>query len=106
MLDGFSGYKQTLVHPDDQEKTTFTTPSITFMYSKMPFGLINLGATFQRAMDIAFLEERDRFVIIYLDEITIFSESGKKHYQLLERIFQMCMKFGVPLNPKKYHFSL
>jgi hypothetical protein len=55
MLDGFSGYNQIMVHPDDQEKTTFTTPWGTFMYAKMPFGLMNAGATFQRAMDIAFL---------------------------------------------------
>jgi hypothetical protein len=51
-LDGFSGYNQVDVHPDDQEKTAFTTPWGTFMYSKMPFGLMNVGATFQRAMDI------------------------------------------------------
>jgi hypothetical protein len=38
LLDGFSGYNQVLVHPDDQEKTTFTTPWGTFMYVKMPFG--------------------------------------------------------------------
>ena len=47
MLDGFSRYNQVLVHPNDQEKTTFTTPWGTFMYSKMPFGLMNVGATFQ-----------------------------------------------------------
>lgn len=106
MMDGFSRYNQILVHPNDQEKTTFTTPWGTFMYSKMPFGLINAGATFQRAMDIAFSEERDRFVVIYLDDITIFSESDKKHYQHLQRVFHKCMKFGVSLNPKKSHFAL
>ena len=46
MLDGFSRYNQILVHPEDQEKTAFTTPWGTFMYSKMPSGLINVGATF------------------------------------------------------------
>ena len=46
MLDRLSGYNQILVHLDDQEKTTFTTPWGSFMYSKMPFGLINAGATF------------------------------------------------------------
>ena len=76
------------------------------MYSKIPFGLINEGATFQWAMDIAFSEERDRFVVIYLDDITVFSESDKKHYQHLERVFHKCMKFGVSLNPKKSHFDL
>ena len=54
LLDGFSGYNQIMVHADDQPKISFTTPWGTFMYVKMPFGLMNAGATFQRAMDIAF----------------------------------------------------
>ena len=45
-LDGFSGYNQVTVHPDDQEKTAFTIPWGTFMYAKIPFGLMNAGATF------------------------------------------------------------
>ena len=106
MLDGISGYNHILVHPTDQEKTNFTTPWGTFMYSKMPFGLINAGATFKRAMDIAFSKERDKFVAIYLDDITVFSKNDEKHIQHLERVFQKCMKFGVSLNPKKSHFSL
>jgi hypothetical protein len=69
MLDGFSGYNQIMVHPDDQEKTIFTTPWGKFMYAKMPFGLMNAGATFQRAMDIAFADEKDKFIVIYLDDI-------------------------------------
>ena len=46
MLDGFSGYNQVAIHLDDQEKTSFTTPWCTFMYAKIPFGLMNVGATF------------------------------------------------------------
>ena len=46
-MDGFSGYKQIKVLPEDQEKTYFTTPYGTFMYAKMLFGLMNAGATFQ-----------------------------------------------------------
>jgi hypothetical protein len=46
MIDGFSGYNQISVMPEDREKTTFTTPWGTFMYAKMPFGLMNAGATF------------------------------------------------------------
>ena len=61
-LDGFSGYNQIVVHLEDQEKTAFTTPWGTFMYSKMPFGLMNVGATSQRAMDIAFVGEKDKFL--------------------------------------------
>ena len=47
MIDGYSGYNQIAVDKDDQPKTTFTTPWGTFMYGKMPFGLMNVGATFQ-----------------------------------------------------------
>ena len=54
MLDGFSGYNQVLLKREDQLKTAFTTPWGTFMYLRMPFGLMNVGATFQRAMDFAF----------------------------------------------------
>src|SRR3984957_16573857 len=67
MIDGFFEYNQISVMPEDREKTTFTTPWGTFMYSKMPFELMNAGATFQRAMDIAFIGEKDQFVVIYLD---------------------------------------
>jgi hypothetical protein len=42
------------------------------MYDKMPFGLMNAGVTFQRAMDIAFIGEKDNSVFIYLDDITFF----------------------------------
>ena len=73
MVDGFSGYNQISMHPDGKDNIGFTTPWGTFMYDKMPFGLMNAGATFQRAMDIAFVGEKDKFVVIYLDDITIFS---------------------------------
>ena len=45
-LDGFSSYNQIVVHPEDQEKTAFTTPWGTFMYSKIPFGMMNSRANF------------------------------------------------------------
>jgi len=45
-LDGFSHYNQIMVHPEDQEKTAFTMPWGTFMYAKIPFGLMNAGETF------------------------------------------------------------
>jgi hypothetical protein len=106
MIDGFSGYNQVSVLPEDREKTTFTTPWGTFMYAKMPFGLMNAGATFQRAMDIAFIGEKDKFVVIYLDDITMFSQSDKEHYDHLKRVFLKCRRFGLSLNPKKSLFSM
>ena len=106
MVDGFSGYNQIAMHPDDREKTVFTTPWGNFMYDKMPFGLMNAGATFQRAMDIAFLGEIDKFVVIYFADITIFSQSDDEHLKHLKQTFLKCKKYGLSLNPKKSHFSV
>lgn len=65
MLDGFSGYNQVEVLEQDQHKTAFTTPWGTFAYRRMPFGLINAGANFQRAMDLAFRSFLGKFIIVY-----------------------------------------
>jgi hypothetical protein len=105
-LDGFSDYNQVLVHPYDQDKTAFTTPWGTFMYVKMPFDLMNIGATFQRAMDITFVEELGKFIVIYLDDVTVFSRSDDEHLQHLRQVFEKCRRFGISLNPKKILFGL
>ena len=73
LLDGFSGYNQVLLAEEDRLKTTFRTRWGTSAYRRMPFGLINAGATFQRAMDTAFRGLIGRSVVVYLDDITIFS---------------------------------
>ena len=106
LLDGFSGYNQILVHPDDQVKTAFTTPWGTFMYVKMPFGLKNAGATFQRAMDIAFAKEIHDFLVIHLDDLTIFSKSDQQHMDHLRQVCTKFRKYGISLNPKKPLFGL
>eukprot|EP00253_Pinus_taeda_P028500 PITA_28500 len=106
LLDGFSGFNQIFVHPDDQDKTAFTTPWGTFKYVKMPFGLKNAGATFQREMDIAFAKEIHDFLVVYLDDLTPFSKSDQEHLKHLRQIFMTCRKYGTSLNPKKSLFPL
>jgi len=106
LLDGFSGYNQILVQPEDQTKTAFTTPWGTFMYLKIPFGLMNVGATFQRAMDISFVKEIHDFLVIYLNDIIVFSKSDNEHLDHIRRIYIKCRKFDISLNPKKSLFGL
>jgi hypothetical protein len=106
MIDGFSGYNQMAMNEQDREKTAFTTPWGTFIYEKMPFGLMNAGATFQRAMDIAFVGERDKFIVIYLDDLTFFSKTDEEHLIHLKQTFENCHRFGLSLNPKKSHFAM
>jgi hypothetical protein len=106
MIDGFFGYNQIAVNERDKEKIAFTTPWGTFMYEKMHFDLMNAGATFQHAMDITFIGERDKFVVIYLDDLTIFSKSNEDHLIHLKQTFEKCRRFVFSLNPIKYHFVM
>jgi hypothetical protein len=73
---------------------------------KMPFGLMNARATFQLTMDITFIGERDKFVVIYLDDLTVFSKTNEEHLIHLKQTFEKCRKFGLSLNPKKSHFAM
>jgi hypothetical protein len=86
LLDCFSRYNQVLMSPPDQIKTTFRTPWGTYAYRKMPFGIINVGATFQRAMDISFRGLINQSVVVYLDDITVFSKSKVDHLAHLRSI--------------------
>ena len=76
------------------------------MYARMPFGLINAGATFQRAMDIAFVGEQYKFLVVYLDDITVLSKDDTEHIEHLRRTFEKCRRYGLSLNPQKSLFAL
>jgi hypothetical protein len=67
-MDGFLGYNQIQIKPEDQHKTTFICPWGTFAYRKMPFGLKNVGATFQQAMSFSF-HDLKHIVEAYLDDL-------------------------------------
>ena len=68
-----------MVDEKDKLKMTFTTKWGTFSYRRMPFGLINVEATFQRAMDEAFKGLINKCVFIYMDDLTIFSKDQSTH---------------------------
>jgi hypothetical protein len=106
MLDGFLGYNQIMVHLNDRGKMTLMTPWGTFMYAKMHFSSMNVGATFQSEMDIVFADEKDKFIVIYLDGITVYFDSDEQHLRHLKKAFQKCRKFDISLNPKKSHFRI
>lgn len=66
-LDGYSGYNQIMVAPEDQEKTAFTCPYGVFAYRRMPFGLHNAPAIFQRCMISIFSDMIENFIEIFTD---------------------------------------
>ena len=57
-------------------------------------------------MDIAFAGEIGNFVVIYMDDITVYSKYDREHLRHLEKVFMKCRKFGISLNPKKSNFAL
>ena len=71
-MDGFFGYNQIQIKPEDQHKTTFICPWGTFAYRKMPFGLKNAGAMFQRAMTLIFHDLKS-IIEVFLDDLAAHS---------------------------------
>ncbi|RVW18158.1 Retrovirus-related Pol polyprotein from transposon 297 [Vitis vinifera] len=71
-LDGYSGYFQIEIDVEDQEKTTFTCPLGAYAYRRMPFGLCNAPATFQRCMLSIFSDMVERIMEVFMDDITIY----------------------------------
>jgi hypothetical protein len=65
------------------------------MYGKIPFGLMSAWETFQRSIDIAFVDEKDKFIVVYLDDINVFLNYDDKHLQHLKLVFEKCRRFGV-----------
>jgi hypothetical protein len=92
--------------PSYQLKPTFSTPWGTYAYRKMPFGFINVGATFQRAMDISFHGIINQSVVVYLDDVIVFSKNKKDHLSHLRAVLERCHKFNISLNPKKLVFAV
>lgn len=79
LVDGFLGYNQISVSLEYQQKISFTTPWGTFEYNRMPFGLINVGATFQRTMNSSFKHLINKVIVIFLDDMMVFSKRRKKY---------------------------
>lgn len=77
-----------------------------FAYNRMPFGLINAGASFQRAMNSLFADLQDKIIVIYLDHLTSFSKRRADHLRDLEKVLTRCREHGISLNPKKYVFCV
>ncbi|KAG8475167.1 hypothetical protein CXB51_031741 [Gossypium anomalum] len=104
-MDGFSGYNQIKIHPEDMEKTTFVTMWRTFCYKVMPFGLKNAGATYQRAMVTLFHDMMHKKIEVYVDDMIAKSRTEKEHVQVLKKLFLRLRKFQLKLNPAKCTFG-
>ncbi|KAJ9535799.1 hypothetical protein OSB04_un001046 [Centaurea solstitialis] len=105
-LDGYSGYNQIAIAPDDQEKTTFTCPYGTFAFRRMPFGLCNAPATFQRCMMSIFSDMLENSMEVFMDDFSVYGTSYDDCLQNLEKILKRCEETDLVLNWEKCHFMV
>lgn len=105
-LDGYSGYFQVPIHPDDQEKTTFTCPFGTFAYRRMPFGLCNAPSTFQRCMTAIFAEFLEESIEVFMDDFSVCGSSFDHCLSNLAMVLKKCQEMNLVLNWEKCHFMV
>ena len=97
-------YHQIPVHPDDQVKSTINTTLGLFKFKRMPYGLKNAGACFQRNINLI-LSRLNAFTYVYMDDVIIFSSTVDEHIDHLEQLFQTLSKHKILVNSEKCIFG-
>ncbi|KAL4368730.1 hypothetical protein GQ457_05G022740 [Hibiscus cannabinus] len=105
-LDGYSGYNQIAIAPEDQSKPTFTCPYGTFAFRRMPFGLFNAPATFQRCMTAIFSDLNEDCLEIFMDDFSTFGDNFNNCLSNLEKVLKRCKETNLVLNWEKCHFMV
>ncbi|CAJ2671898.1 uncharacterized protein LOC123891769 [Trifolium pratense] len=105
-LDGYSGYNQITVNPEDHEKTAFTCPFGVFAYRRMPFGLCNAPATFQRCMQAIFSDLIEKCIEVFMDDFSVFGPSFHGCLKNLDTVLKRCVETNLVLNWEKCHFMV
>ncbi|GJW73100.1 reverse transcriptase domain-containing protein [Tanacetum coccineum] len=105
-LDGFSGYFQIPIDPQDQEKTTFTCPYGMFAYRRMPFGLCNAPGMFQRCMMAIFHDMIEETIEVFMDNFSVFGDSFSSCLSHLDKMLKRCEDTNLVLNWEKCHFMV
>ena len=94
------------LYPEDQEKTTFTCPFGTFAFRRMPFGLCNAPATFQRCMMAIFSSMIGDCMEIFMDDFSVFRDSFENCLRNLKKILKRCTETNLVLSWEKSHFMV
>jgi hypothetical protein len=105
-MDGFSGYNQIRMSTKDAEKTAFRTPIGNFYYTVMPFGLKNVGATYQRTMTAMVHDMMHKEIEDYVDDIVVKSKKREDHLGILRKVFDRCRLYKLKMNPLKCAFGV
>lgn len=105
-MDAYSEYNQIPMNLVDSPKTVFMTSHIIYYYEVMPFGLKNIGVTYQRLMDTVFSSQIGRNMEVYMEGMMIKTPEGRDHVVDMEEMFVSVTKFNMRLNPDKGTFGV
>ena len=103
-MDCFAGYWQVDLEEAARQYCSFVTPFGTYCFNKLPFGLSNAPSFFQSVMEHVFHEFLYDFLVVYLDDLGIGSDTEEDHLVHLEKVFKMCLKWGICLKFSKCSF--
>ncbi|XP_064940576.1 uncharacterized protein LOC135594082 [Musa acuminata AAA Group] len=105
-MDAFFGYNQIRMAPEDQEHTTFLTDLGVYFYKVISFGLKNVGATYQRAVNKMFAQQIGWNIEVYIDDMIVKSRTTMDHLTDLAETFATLRRYGLRLNPTKCAFGV
>jgi hypothetical protein len=107
-MDGNTGYNQIFMAPKDIHKTAFRVPGAMgfFEYVVMTFGLKNVGAMYQHAMNYNYHDLVGKLVEIYIDDVVVKSTSTGRQLEDLRQVFEWTRRFRLKMNPKKCAFGV
>ncbi|GJZ06226.1 reverse transcriptase domain-containing protein [Tanacetum coccineum] len=109
MEDGsyaYKGHHQIPIAERDEEKTTFYTREGVFCYRRLPFGLKNVGTTYQRLIDKVFHHQLGRSIEVNADDIVIKSNVKEEMYAEIKETLDALRAINLKLNPKKCSFGV
>ncbi|GJR12000.1 reverse transcriptase domain-containing protein [Tanacetum coccineum] len=105
-LDAYKGYYQIQMVEEDEDETAFFTGEGVYCYRKMPFGLKNVRATYQRLVDEVFHDQIGRNLEAYVNDMVIKSTSEEEMLADIKETFERFRSINMKLNPKKCYFGV